>query len=139
MYKRELTEADLDRLCSPDFFERVVLVVTVGGHAGEVIVGSGGSVAHATDDGSRVAELAFLVAEMVHGQGIAGKLLGVLADVARHDGFEGFNAEVLVQNTPMFAVFERSGLPMTQRREEDGVVSLTLSLMNPAGAAGTSR
>jgi hypothetical protein len=30
VYKRELTEADLDRLCNPDFFERVVLVVTVG-------------------------------------------------------------------------------------------------------------
>ena len=27
---RELTEADLDRLCNPDFFGRVVLVVTVG-------------------------------------------------------------------------------------------------------------
>jgi RimJ/RimL family protein N-acetyltransferase len=129
VYKRELTEADLDRLCNPDFFERVVLVVTVGADADEVIVGSGGYVAHATDDGSRVAELAFLVAERVHGQGIASTLLGVLADIARQDGFERLSAEVLVQNTPMFAVFERSGLPVIQQTEQDGVVSLALSLL----------
>jgi RimJ/RimL family protein N-acetyltransferase len=139
VYKRELTEADLARLCNPDFCERVVLVVTVGADADEVIVGSGGYVAHATDDGSRVAELAFLVAGRVQGQGIARTLLGVLADIARHDGFERLSAEVLVQNTPMFAVFEGSGLPMTRLREEGGVVSLTLSLLNPAGAADTSR
>ena len=138
VYKRELTEADLDRLCNPDFALRVVLVVTVGADTDEVIVGSGGYVTHAAADGSRLAEVAFLVAEAVHGQGIASRLLGVLADIARHDGIERFNAEVLVQNTPMFAVFERSGLPMIQQPEENGVVSLTLSLLNPAGAAGTS-
>jgi len=138
MYKRELSEADLDRLCNPDFALRVVLVVTVGADAGEVIVGCGGYVAHAKADGSRAAEVAFAVDEKLKGQGISSKLLGVLADIARHDGFERLSAEVLVQNTPMFAVFERSGLPVIEQTEEDGVVSLTLSLLNPASAAGAS-
>jgi len=70
MYKRELSEADLDRLCNPDFALRVVLVVTVGADAGEVIVGCGGYVAHAKADGSRAAEVAFAVDEKLKGQGI---------------------------------------------------------------------
>ena len=131
-YKAELTEADLDRLCNPDFRERVVLVVTQ--HSGgdddddEIIVGSGGYVAHAAADGARVAEVAFTVEEDVHGQGISSKLLAVLAEMARADGIARFDAEVLSRNAAMLHVFEHSGLAMQAQPEEDGVVRLSLSL-----------
>ncbi len=138
MYKRELTEADLDRLCNPDFAVRVVLVVTLEADANEVVVGSGGYVAQAAADGSRVPEVAFAVDAKLRGQGIASKLLAVLTDIARRDGFERFEADVLGRNTPMLTVFARSGLPMTKQPEKDGVIRLTLSLLKPARAAGTS-
>ena len=136
-YKHELTEADLDRLCNPDFRERVVLVVTLGAGDAEVIVGSGGYVAHAAEHGERVAEVAFAVEEDVHGQGISTRLLAVLADIARADGIVRFEAEVLARNTPMLQVFAHSGLPMTQAPEEDGVVSLSLSLAQPSPVAAS--
>lgn len=131
-YKRELTEADLDRMCKPDFVERVVLVVTVGVGADEIIIGSGGYVMHATSDGARVAEVAFAVEEDFQGQGIASKLLLVLVDLGREDGIARFDAEVLSRNTPMLAVFQGSGLPMHQQRGDDGVVTLSMSLLKPA-------
>jgi hypothetical protein len=56
-YKHELTPADLDRLCVPDFRERVVLVATIGNADGEVIIGSGGYVVHPVADGARAAEM----------------------------------------------------------------------------------
>ncbi len=127
-YKAELTEADLDRLCNPDFRERVVLVVTQDSGGDEIIVGSGGYVAHAAADGAHVAEVAFTVEEDVHGQGISSKLLAVLAEMARADGIARFDAEVLSRNAAMLHVFEHSGLAMQVQPEEDGVVRLSLSL-----------
>ncbi len=133
-YKHELSEADLDRLCNPDFRERVVLVVTVASAAGEIIVGAGGYVAHDTPDGQRAAEVAFSVEEDVQGQGISGKLLAVLTDIARAAGIDRFDAEVLARNGAMLRVFERSGLPMATQPEQDSVVRLSLSLLSPSPA-----
>jgi RimJ/RimL family protein N-acetyltransferase len=128
-FKQALTEADLDRLCEPDFHERVVLVVTLPGDAGEeIIVGAGGYVMLPGAVGIRAAEVAFAVEEDVQGQGISGKLLAVLADLARIDGIERFDAEVLSRNLPMLRVFERSGLPTTVSPEEDGVVHVQMAL-----------
>ena len=135
-FKAELSEADLDRLCAPDFIERVVLVVTTGGHENggdnEVIIGSGGYVAHTAADGKRVAEVAFAVEEDLHGEGIASKLLAVLAVIARADGIERFEADVLARNAPMLLVFAHSGLPMKQTHSDDGVVSVSMELATPA-------
>jgi RimJ/RimL family protein N-acetyltransferase len=134
-FKHELSEADLDRLCDPDFHERVVLVVTLPTEAGEIIVGSGGYVTLPAAVGARAAEVAFAVEEDVQGQGISGKLLDALTALARDDGIERFDAEVLSRNLPMLRVFARSGLPMTVSPEEDGVVHVQLALAPIAPSA----
>jgi len=133
-YKHELSEADLDRLCNPDFHERVVLVVTQPGNTEEIIIAAGGYVAHDAADGVRAAEVAFTVEEDVHGQGLSSKLLAVLTDLARADGIQRFEAEVLSRNAAMLGVFEHSGLPMQASVEQDGVVSVSLSLAAPSAA-----
>jgi RimJ/RimL family protein N-acetyltransferase len=135
-FKHELTPADLDRLCEPDFRERVVLVVTIGSGTEEVVIGAGGYVAHAAPRGQRVAEVAFAVEEDFHGEGIASKLLALLVDIARQDNIDHFEADVLTRNLPMLQVFARSGLPMQRAHNEEGVVSVSMALApNPAGAS----
>lgn len=136
-YKRELNEADLDRLCNPDFHERVVLVVTQQTGAGEIIVGSGGYVMQPTTDGTRAAEVAFAVEEDVQGQGISRKLLTVLTEIARADGIERFDAEVLTRNAAMLHVFEHSGLAVQRHPDEAGVVRLSLSLASTSPGAAS--
>ena len=141
-FKAELTRADLDRLCEPDFQDRVVLVVTTGAGDAEIIIGSGGYVAHAAPDGKRVAEVAFAVEEDLHGEGIASKLIAMLAGIARADGIQRFEAEVLARNAPMLLVFAHSGLPLQQTHSEDGVVSVTMDLSlahPPPSPAAASR
>jgi RimJ/RimL family protein N-acetyltransferase len=135
-FKSELTPADLDRLCMPDFHERVVLVVVTGaGGVDETIIGSGGYVVRVEPDGTRIAEVAFVVNEHFQDHGLAGRLLAVLAGIARADGIAQFEAEVLGRNAPMLQVFAHSGLPVHKGQERDGVVSLTLSLAVPGADA----
>jgi GNAT superfamily N-acetyltransferase len=101
--------------------------VTTGAGADETVIGSGRYVVGAGEKGRRSAEVAFMVEEDHHGLGIAGRLLRHLADIARAQGIEALDAEVLAENAAMLAVFARSGLPMTKRRD-GGVVHVQLSL-----------
>ena len=75
----------------------------------------------------RKAEIAFTVEEDYHGQGIAGRLLEVLAAVARDHGIAAFEADVLSENPSMLRVFERTGWPL-RKRSAGGVVHLELAL-----------
>jgi len=63
-----------------------------------------GSYAEAEDD---VAEVAFLVKEELHGMGIASKLIQILEDIARKNGYKSFIATVLAENKKMIKVFRK--------------------------------
>jgi len=65
------------------------------------------------------AEVAFTVADALHGKGIGSLLFERLAGIARRHGVAFFDAEVLTDNTGMIRVFEKSGCPMTRRTEGD--------------------
>jgi RimJ/RimL family protein N-acetyltransferase len=132
-YKQALTEADLDRLCNPDFESRVVLVVTVQQGGAEVIVGSGGYVRKLAVDSVIAAEVAFAVEEDVQRQGIATRLLTALTHIARAGGIARFDAEVLSRNAGMLRVFHESALPQTKAPGVDGVVQVEMDLRLPAG------
>ena len=135
-YKRSLTEADLDRLCNPDFESRVVLVVTLQQGGAKVIVGSGGYVRKPPVDHVVAAEVAFAVEEDVQRQGIAGRLLAALIDIARAGGIARFDAEVLRRNAGMLRVFHESALPQTTASERDGIVKVQIDLQAPAAPPG---
>ncbi|MEA2059622.1 MAG: GNAT family N-acetyltransferase [Thermodesulfobacteriota bacterium] len=63
-----------------------------------------GSYAEAEDD---VAEVAFLVKEELHGMGIASKLIQILEDIARKNGYKSFISSVLAENKKMIKVFRK--------------------------------
>ncbi len=120
-YRKELNEADLDRIAAVDFVDAFVLVVAKeGGMQGEeVLIGGVSFYARSAEDGKRVAEVAFTIEEDYQGLGLAGKLLGLAAELARHEGIARFEAEVLPVNTPMLTVFRRSGLPIVEELRDD--------------------
>jgi acyl-CoA synthetase (NDP forming)/GNAT superfamily N-acetyltransferase len=78
------------------------------------------------------AEVAFAVADPMHGQGVATLLLEHLVSVARARGVTCLTAETLPENTAMLRVFADAGLSVT-RRLADGVVEL--NMLVPRGAA----
>ena len=64
------------------------------------------------------------------GLGVASLILKHLSQIAREAGISRFDGEVLAENQPMLAVFQRSGLPM-QLRRDGSVIHMTLSLQAP--------
>ncbi len=71
------------------------------------------------------AEVAFLVEDGRHGQGIGSLLLEHLASVARDRGIEAFTADVLSENHAMLGVFSDAGFTMS-RHVEEGIVTVRL-------------
>jgi acetyl coenzyme A synthetase (ADP forming)-like protein len=90
----------------------------VGEEAGEII-----AVAHyfRSRRNTKVAEVAFTIADRAQGRGIGTRLLEKLADVARTKKIETFFADVLPENRPMLDVFLYSGFNVTSRSEEGSV------------------
>jgi len=117
---------DLARLEKMDFQQRVGLAATVQKGGQEIIVGFGEYAAR-----GQSAEIAFVVADGWHRRGIASRLLRQLTAIARANGITQFEADVLVENTPMLAVFRNSGLRMRTSHDR-GVVQVTLFLTGQA-------
>ena len=126
-YRSELTERGLDRIMAVDPAHEVVLVVTQSEGDAETVIGSGRLIEINVKNVGRTADVAFMVDNRHQGQGIAGKLLHHLAAIARARGIVALEAEVLAKNKPMLAVFAKSGLPMSKRRD-GGVVHVSLAL-----------
>ncbi|HEU4974401.1 MAG TPA: GNAT family N-acetyltransferase [Baekduia sp.] len=73
------------------------------------------------------AEVAFAVADDLHGRGLATRMLEQLAEVAAQRGITRFDAEVLAENRPMLRVFANAGFDV-RRASEGGTVHLSLDL-----------
>jgi len=126
-YRKELTEAGLDRIMRVEPDREVALVVITRVGEDEIVIGSGRYVVVNPDDPERSAEVAFVVEEDYQGLGIASRLLRLLAQIAREQGIAALEADVLAGNKSMLAVFARAGGPMTTRRD-GGTVHVTLDL-----------
>jgi len=131
-YRKELTEAGLNRIMTVDPAHEVALLVTRGVGPDEIAIACGRYVASEPREGGATAEVAFIVEEDYQRLGIAGRLLKHLANIARERGIAAFEADVLAENASMLAVFARIGLPMQQRRE-GGVVHVTMALKPTTG------
>jgi GNAT superfamily N-acetyltransferase len=125
--RKELTDRELVQATEIDFIHNVALVSSVQESAGERIIGVGRYIALEGPDPPSAAELAFVVEEDYHGQGLASILLKHLLPIARQQGISRFEADVLHGNKKMLRVFERSGLPVVTKASSDSI-HITISL-----------
>jgi ribosomal protein S18 acetylase RimI-like enzyme len=122
--RRDFTEKEQAFFLNVDFVGHVALVAVLGEGLSQAIVGGGRYVV--LQPGK--AEVAFAVVDEYQGQGIGAALMRHLAVIARDASLRELIAEVLPENAPMLKVFEKSGLPVSTRRESSVVhVSLRLS------------
>ena len=73
------------------------------------------------------AEIAFAVADRMHGRGAATLLLEHLVSLAGSRGVETFSAVVLAENASLLKLFAAAGLPV-RRRSVDGMIEMTFPL-----------
>jgi GNAT superfamily N-acetyltransferase len=118
-HKRHFTEKETAYFMNVDFVAHVALVAIVGGR---IIGGSRYIVVR-----PGIAELAFAVIDEYQGQGLGAALLRHLISLARAAGLTQFVADVMPDNDPMLAVFAKSGLRVSTRREH-GRIALTFDL-----------
>ena len=130
--RKELSATELDRFSATDFVNFVGLVAVGGSGADETVIGAATYVVLPSKNAARAAEVAFTVEEDYQGQGLAGKLFGMLADIAREHGIAHLEADVLAGNAPMLKVFERSGLALTKTRD-GGVTHIVMDLRQAGG------
>jgi acyl-CoA hydrolase/GNAT superfamily N-acetyltransferase len=105
-----------------DYTKEISILAIVQKDNREEIVGLG---QYSLNEGTHVAEVAFVVADPYQNQGIGTEMLNYLTFLARKQGLLGFTAEVLYGNTAMLHLFESMGFNM-QKRHEEGVYELTM-------------
>jgi len=118
-------EREARRVCRPSAADHLALLAWLDG----ALVG----VASCEPAGSPgTAEIAFAVADHVHGRGVAMLLLEHLVSAARGRGVRTFTAQTLAENAAMLRVFADTGLH-PRRQLADGVTELIFDL--PRGDA----
>ncbi len=90
---------------------------------GEIV----GVASYEVSNGGQDAEVAFAVADRLHGRGLGTLLLEHLVSDAIGRGVSTFTASVLLENAEMQRVFADAGLSV-QRHLEDGVLEFTCTL-----------
>ncbi len=118
---RKLGERELARILAPDRALARGLVAEQGG----ALIGHASWHRIAREPGA--AEVAFEVADALHGRGLGTLLLHELARHARAVGIARFVAHVLPHNREMLAVFRDAGYAESARFE-DGVVRVDLQI-----------
>ena len=121
--RRHFSEAETSFFLHVDFVNHVALIAVVEEDGKPVIAGGGRYIVVKSGQ----AEVAFAVVDKYQGQGIGAVLMRHLAALARSAGLKELIAEVLPENTPMLKVFEKSGLKL-ETKQEDQVVHVTLQL-----------
>lgn len=121
--RREFSESEIRFFLNVDFVNHIAIIAEIDENGKSAVVGG----ARFIKLDAETAEMAFAVIDPYQGHGIGKMLMHHIAVLARAAGIRKLVAEVLPENTPMLKVMEKSGLPMTTRRESK-VVHVALAL-----------
>ncbi|HTT12840.1 MAG TPA: GNAT family N-acetyltransferase [Burkholderiaceae bacterium] len=103
--KRELSSKTLDAATSPRPDQEFALVAVNGGDDGPIVAGA----RYASAPGSDSCEFAVTITDEWQGVGLARRLMEILMEVARHDGFLTMEGFVLASNSAMRGLAKRLG------------------------------
>jgi RimJ/RimL family protein N-acetyltransferase len=124
--KPQLTAADAHYLVDIDGRDHYALVATVAEPEGEAIVAVARFVR--VPDDPATAEFAIVVGDRWQRQGLAGELLGRLADAAVTRGVERFEAFVLADNVAIQRLIRDLAAGPVHRRRSGNTVELSFPL-----------
>jgi acyl-CoA hydrolase/RimJ/RimL family protein N-acetyltransferase len=97
-----------------DYRSEMALVGTIPESHGDEIIAIG---RYFIDPRTNRAEVAFVVQDKWQNRGIGTFMFKLLINIARQNGIEGFNAEVLIENKPMLAVLRKGDCKLSSRSE----------------------
>src|SRR5260370_39022336 len=121
---KNAAEQEARRLCRPAGPDHAALLACLNA----VVVGAA---SYEPTNAPGTAEVAFAVADDMHGRGVATLLLGHLVSLARSRDLTALSAETLPENSAMLRVFGDAGLGVL-RHWADGVVELSIPIPRQA-------
>ena len=133
--KKELSHPWLQEFSVVDYSKKMVILATVEDRpAGrETVIGIG---QYGLLGESMMAEVAYVVRDDYHRQGVGRELLARLTHLARKQGVQGFVAEVLSTNVRIFRMFQKMGFVVEKVWEEDGVYEMRTPFGEPGEVEG---
>ncbi len=120
--RRDMPHQRLQEFMVIDYSKKMVILAVLQDKEKETIIGLG---QYEVNRDMHTAEVAIVVQDKYQNQGVGKEILSYLTYLARRQGLLGFTAEVLVENKPMIALFEKMGFDVEKRREE-GVYEMRL-------------
>jgi acetyl coenzyme A synthetase (ADP forming)-like protein len=120
----EINMDDAVRFCTVDYHNRFAFVVEASREPSGDIVGAG---QYYRLPGQRSAEVAIIIEDRYQGRGLGTSILQQLADVARDNGIDMFEADVLSENEQMMNVFKDYGFHVTSELQR-GVYHVSFSI-----------
>ncbi len=89
-----------------DYTKQMVILATIEHEGSEILIGVG---QYAVLEDSLTAQVALVVRDDYHHQGLGTELLSYLAYIARKQGLQGFTAEILPDNRHVLHLLEKTG------------------------------
>ncbi len=106
----------LQQFCCIDYESEMSIVAISKEGPNQKVVGIG---SYYLNPATKMAEIAFLVADAYQGQGIGTFLMQALVKIAKERKIKGFTAEVMRDNVAMIALMHKAGVP-TRSKPEGG-------------------
>lgn len=113
--RRDMPHQRLQEFMVIDYSRKMVILAVLQDKEKETIIGMG---QYEVNRDMHTAEVAIVVRDEYQNQGVGKVILSYLTYLARRQGLLGFTAEVLVENKPMIALFEKMGFDIEKRKEE---------------------
>lgn len=121
--RREIPRKMIQDISVIDYSESMVILAVANMGKVEIILGIG---QYMMNKGTHLAEIALVVGDECQNQGVGLELLNYLTHLAKRKGLLGFTAEVLMDNEPVFRLFQRMGFGV-EREIDAGVYQMKLT------------
>jgi acetyltransferase len=118
---QELSSAMLVRFTQIDYSREMALIAVTEDHGKEV---EQGVARFTTNPDGESCEFALVIADSMHGKGLAQKLMTALMDAARSKGLKVIEGEVLRNNADMLHLMDRLGFKVETSAEDETIKSV---------------
>jgi RimJ/RimL family protein N-acetyltransferase len=119
--KQKLSEKELRYFTEIDFEHHVAVVATITSEGKEEIIGVGRYIESKEKTPERVAEVAFTVDDEHQNRGIGTVLFKQVVTIAQNNGISRLEADVLLENEAMLAIFKHSVFKLKTTKIDSGI------------------
>jgi acyl-CoA hydrolase/RimJ/RimL family protein N-acetyltransferase len=114
--RKDIPHARLQDFTVIDYSKQMEIVVVIEKDEAEEIIGAG---QYKIDEMNHTGDVAFAIRDEYQNRGVGTELVSYITYIGKKRGLLGFTATVLADNARMLHLFEKMGLEINRKREDD--------------------